>query len=177
MSQPALLTLSRTASLVGGLLWACLAPVFVYADSALDNPGSAGFAMAVSAMWLVGVGSLLLLLLGLAQVWSSSREVWSPSRDELGRLRTGRNRCFGARAGSNGRGERHRALRCDRSRNREQYWPHDLLGCILDLDRCFDTAGAGPCSRRRSLSRSVPIAGRTARNRVLGTRRGVVARD
>jgi hypothetical protein len=29
---------------------ACLAPVFVYADSALDKPGTAGFALAVSSM-------------------------------------------------------------------------------------------------------------------------------
>jgi hypothetical protein len=65
MSQPALLTLSRTASVVGGLLWASLAPVFVYADSALDRPGTAGFALAISSMWLVGVASLLPLLLGL----------------------------------------------------------------------------------------------------------------
>jgi len=50
MSQPALLTLSRTASLVGGVLWACLAPVFVYADSALDKAGTAGFALA-AAPW------------------------------------------------------------------------------------------------------------------------------
>src|SRR5215217_9208970 len=57
-SPPALLTLSRTASLVGGLLWACLA---------------------VSAMWLVGVASLLLLLLGLAQLWLLGR-------DRLGRF-------------------------------------------------------------------------------------------
>ena len=70
MSQPALLTLSRTASVVGGLLWACLAPVFVYADSALDKPGTAGFALAVISMWLVGVVSLVLLLFGLAQLWS-----------------------------------------------------------------------------------------------------------
>jgi hypothetical protein len=79
MSQPALLTLSRTASLVGGLLWACLAPVFVYADSALDDPGTAGFALAVSSMWLAGVVSLVLLLFGLAQLWSLGR-------DRLGRL-------------------------------------------------------------------------------------------
>jgi hypothetical protein len=52
MSQPALQTLSRTASVVGGLLWACLAPVFVYADSALDKPGSAAFVLAVTSMWL-----------------------------------------------------------------------------------------------------------------------------
>ena len=70
MSQPALLRLSRTASLVGGLLWACLAPVFVYADSELDKLGTAGFALAVSSMWLVGVVSLVLLLIGLAQLWS-----------------------------------------------------------------------------------------------------------
>jgi hypothetical protein len=79
MSQPALLTLSRTASLVGGLLWACLAPVFVYADSALDTPRTAGFALAVSSMWLVGVVSLVLLLFGLAQLWPLGR-------DRLGRL-------------------------------------------------------------------------------------------
>ena len=48
-------TLSRTASVIGGLLWACLAPVFVYADSALDKPGTAAFALAVSSMWLVGL--------------------------------------------------------------------------------------------------------------------------
>jgi hypothetical protein len=79
MSQPALLRLSRTASLVGGLLWACLAPVFVYADRALDKPGSAAFALAVTSMWLVGVASLVLLLLGLGQFWALGR-------DRLGRL-------------------------------------------------------------------------------------------
>ena len=79
MSQPALLTLSRTASLVGGLLWACLAPVFVYADSALDRPGTVEFALAVISMWLVGVVSLVFLLLGLAQLGSLGR-------DRLGRL-------------------------------------------------------------------------------------------
>jgi hypothetical protein len=61
------------------LLWACLAPVFVYADSALHDPGTAGFALAVSSMWLVGVVSLVLLLFGLAQLGSLSR-------DRLGRL-------------------------------------------------------------------------------------------
>ena len=60
MSQPALQTLSRTASVVGGLLWACLAPVFVYADSALDKSGTAGFVLAVTSVWLVGVASLVL---------------------------------------------------------------------------------------------------------------------
>jgi hypothetical protein len=55
MSQPALQTLSRTGSLVGGLLWGCLAPVFVYTDSALDEPGTAGFALAVSSMWLAAL--------------------------------------------------------------------------------------------------------------------------
>jgi hypothetical protein len=79
VSQPARLTLSRTASIVGGLLWACLAPVFVYADSALDKPGTAGFALAVSSIWLVGVVSLVLLLFGLVQLWSLGR-------DRLGRL-------------------------------------------------------------------------------------------
>jgi undecaprenyl-diphosphatase len=75
-SQPRLLKLSRTVSIVGGLLWACLAPVFLYADSALDEPA---FTLAVAFMWLVGVGSLLLLLLGLAQLWSLGG-------DALGRL-------------------------------------------------------------------------------------------
>src|SRR5215212_10768330 len=74
MSQPARLTLSRSASIVGGLLWACLAPVFVYADRALHKPGTAGFALAVSSMWLVGVVSLVLLLLGLAQLWPLGRD-------------------------------------------------------------------------------------------------------
>ena len=58
--------------------WACLDPVFVYADS-LDKPGTAALALAVTSMWLVGVGSLVLLLLGLAQFWSLGR-------DRLGRL-------------------------------------------------------------------------------------------
>jgi hypothetical protein len=74
MSQPALLTLSRTASVVGGLLWACLAPVFVYGDSAVDKAGTAAFALAVTSMWLVGVVSLVLLLLGLGQFWSLCRD-------------------------------------------------------------------------------------------------------
>jgi hypothetical protein len=74
MSQPARLPLSRTASLVGGLLWACLAPIFVYADSALDKPGTAGFVLAVISIWLVGVVSLVLLLLGLAQLWPLGRD-------------------------------------------------------------------------------------------------------
>jgi hypothetical protein len=73
MSQPALLRLSRTASIVGGVLWACLAPVFVYADPALDKPGSAAFVLAVTSIWLVGVVSLVLLLLGLGQFWSLGR--------------------------------------------------------------------------------------------------------
>ena len=174
MSQPALLTLSPTASVVGGLLWACLAPVFVYTDSALDKPGTAGFALAVSSMWLVGVVSLVLLLLGLAQLWSLGR-------DRLGRFGTGRNHCFGTRARSNGLGERDRALHGDGSRNRERHWPHDLLNCILDLDSCFDTAGADPCSeameRQRSLGRSVPATDGTSRNPVPRTRRGVIAAD
>jgi hypothetical protein len=59
--------------------YACLAPVFVYADSALDKPGTAGFALAVSSVWLVGVVALVLLLFGLAQFWSLGR-------DRLGRL-------------------------------------------------------------------------------------------
>jgi hypothetical protein len=79
MNQPPLLRLSRTASIVGGLLWACLPPVFVYISRGLDKPATAGFALAASSMWLVGVVSLLLLLLGLAHLrWIG--------RDRLGRL-------------------------------------------------------------------------------------------
>ena len=89
--------MSRTASIVGELLWACLAPVFVYADSALDKSGTAGFALAVSSMWLVGVVSLVLLLFGLAQLWSLRSLLVAP-------IGTGRIRCFSTRARSNGRG-------------------------------------------------------------------------
>lgn len=79
MSQPALLRLTRAASIVGGLLWACLPLVFVYAGSGLDEPATAGFVLAATSMWLVGVVSLLLLLLGLAQLqWLG--------RAQLGRL-------------------------------------------------------------------------------------------
>ena len=66
MNQPPLLRLSRTASIVGGLLWACLPPVFVYTSRGLDKPATAEFALSAISMWLVGVVSLLLLLLGLA---------------------------------------------------------------------------------------------------------------
>jgi hypothetical protein len=79
MSQPPLPRLARTASIVGGLLWACLSPVFVYASGGLDKPATAGFVLAVTSMWLVGVVSLLLLLVGLAHLrWRG--------RDRLGRL-------------------------------------------------------------------------------------------
>ena len=79
MNHPSLLRLARTASIVGGLLWACLPPVFVYADRGLDKPATAGFALAATSMWLVGVVSLLLLLLGLAHLrWIG--------HDRLGRL-------------------------------------------------------------------------------------------
>ena len=73
-SQQSLLKLSRTASVVGGLLWVCLAPVLIYADSELDEPGTAESALAASSIWLAGVVSLLLLLLGL---WQFGREVTS----------------------------------------------------------------------------------------------------
>jgi len=53
--------------------------VFVYADSALDQPGTTGFALAVSSIWLVGVGSLVLLLLGLAQLWPLGRDRLGPA--------------------------------------------------------------------------------------------------
>src|SRR5829696_2525010 len=78
-------------------------------------------------------------------------------------------------------GERHRVLRRHRSGNRERDWPHDLHDCILDLDRCFDTAGANSCSeameRPHSLGRSVPVAGGTSGNPVPRTRRRVVVGD
>ena len=66
MSRPVLPRFARPASIVGGLLWACLPPVFVYADRGLDRPASVEFAVAATSMWLVGVVSLLLLLVGLA---------------------------------------------------------------------------------------------------------------
>jgi hypothetical protein len=78
VNQLALLRLARTASILGGLLWACLPPVFVYTSRGLDKPATAEFAIAAISMWLVGVVSLLLLLLGLAHLrW-------------MGRNRTGR---------------------------------------------------------------------------------------
>ena len=171
MSQPALLTLSRTASVVGGLLWACLAPVFVYADGALDKPGTPGFALAVSSMWLVGVVSLVLLLLGLAQLWSSGRYRWADwdRPESLFRHSRSQQWLWGTES----------SLRRDRSRHRERHWRHDLIDHILDLDSCFDAAGADPCSeameRQRSLGRSVPVTGGTSPNPVSGTRRRVVA--
>jgi hypothetical protein len=75
--------LSRAASVVGGLFWVCLAPVFVYANSALDEPGTAESVLAVSSMWLIGVVSLLLLILGLWQFWSLGRE-WLGRLGQLG---------------------------------------------------------------------------------------------
>ena len=79
MSQPSIPRSARTASIVGGLLWACVPPVFVYLGRGLDRSATAGFALAATSMWLVGVVSLLLLLVGLAQLrWMG--------RDRLGRL-------------------------------------------------------------------------------------------
>jgi hypothetical protein len=79
MNQPSFLRFARTVSIVGGLLWACLPPVFVYLGPGLENPATAGFALAATSMWLVGVVSLLLLLLGLAHLrWIG--------HDRLGRL-------------------------------------------------------------------------------------------
>jgi hypothetical protein len=40
MSQPGPLRLPRAASLLGGLFWLCVAPALVYADNALDKPGT-----------------------------------------------------------------------------------------------------------------------------------------
>ena len=79
MNQPLLLRFTRAASIVGGLLWACLPPVFVYASRGLDKPATAESALAATSMWLVGVVSLLLLLFGLADLrWIG--------RDRSGRL-------------------------------------------------------------------------------------------
>jgi hypothetical protein len=173
MSQPALLTWSRTASLVGGLLWAGLAPVFVYADSALDRPGTAGFALAVSSIWLVGVVSLVLLLFGLPQLWSLGH-------DRLGRLGQAgvvvSALALAAMAVGNGI-----ELYAVTARGTESDIGHTifsiaflilivasiLLGQILVRSRWS----------RRSLGRSVPVAGGTARNPVPGTGRRVVAGD
>ena len=79
MNQPSFLRWARMASIIGGLLWACLPLVFVYAVRGLDEPATAGFALAAISMWLVGVVSLLLLLLGLVHLrWLGG--------DRLGRL-------------------------------------------------------------------------------------------
>jgi hypothetical protein len=134
MSQPALLTLSGAASLVGGLLWAYLAPVFVYADSALDDPGTAGFALAVSSTWLVGIVSLVLLLFGLAQLWPLGR-------DRLGRLGQAgvvvSALALAAMAVGNGI-----ELYAVTARGTESEVGHTIfLRRILDLDSCFDSAG------------------------------------
>jgi hypothetical protein len=51
----------------------------VFASSGLDKPATAAFVAAATSMWLVGVVSLLLLLLGLGQLQSLGRE-------QLGRL-------------------------------------------------------------------------------------------
>jgi hypothetical protein len=102
MSQPALLTLSRTASLVGGLLWACLPPVFTYADSALDQPGTAGFALAGQ----LHVAGRRCVARAPAHWPRSSLAIRSRPAGPIG---TGRNRYLGTRASSNGRRERNRA--------------------------------------------------------------------
>jgi hypothetical protein len=79
MNQPSFFRWARMASIVGGLLWACLPPVFVYTFRGLDKPATAGFVLTAISMWLVGVVSLLLLLLGLAHLrWMGG--------DRLGRL-------------------------------------------------------------------------------------------
>ena len=57
-------------------MWACLPPVFVYTSAGLDKPGTGGFALAAISMWLVGVVSLLLLLLGLAHLRWIGRDRW-----------------------------------------------------------------------------------------------------
>jgi hypothetical protein len=46
----------------------------MYLGRGLDQPATAGFALAATSMWLVGVGSLLLLLLGLAHLRSIGRD-------------------------------------------------------------------------------------------------------
>ena len=68
MSRRSAAGLARTASIVGGLFWACLPLVFVNANRVLDRSADPGFALTITAMWLVGVVSLLLLLVGLAHV-------------------------------------------------------------------------------------------------------------
>jgi hypothetical protein len=173
MSQPALQTWSRIASIVGGLLWGCLAPVVVYADSALDKRGTAAFALAVCSMWLVGVVSLVLLLVGLAQLWPLGRD-WLGRLGQAGVVVSAL--ALAAMAVGNGI-----ELYTVTARGTESDIGHTIfLICILDLDRCFDPAGADPCSEavecRRSLGRSVAVAGRTARNWVRGTRPGCCRR-
>jgi hypothetical protein len=120
MNQPLFLRLARTSSIIGGLLWACLPPVFVYADRGLDRPATAGFALAAISMWLVGVVSLLLLLLGLAHLrWIG--------RDRVGPIGRGRTSRLGTRPWSDGLGERHRALYTMMTRGTESDLGHTIF--------------------------------------------------
>jgi hypothetical protein len=91
-------------------------------------------------MWLVGVVSLVLLLLGLAQLWSLGG-------DRLGRLGQAgivvSALALAAMALGNGI-----ELYAVTARGTESDVGHTiLLDCILDLDSCFETAGAGASVR------------------------------
>jgi hypothetical protein len=123
MSQPSLLGWSRTASIVGGLLWACLPPI-VYADSGLDEPATAAFALATS-MWLVGVVSLLLLLLGSLSFVGWAATGWA-DWGQAGVLVSAL--ALGAMALGNGV-----ELYAVTTRGRKRRGPRDLPHCILGL--------------------------------------------
>jgi hypothetical protein len=173
MSQPSIPRLARTASIVGGLLWACLPPVFVYASPGLDKPATAGFALAVTSMWLVGVVSLLLLLLGLSQLRWIGRD--RPGRlGEAGLLASAI--ALGAMALGNGI-----ELYTVTTRGTESEVGHTIfLIAFLGVDGGFSPGGAGLCQeaaeRWHSLGWSAPPAGPPARSPAPNSGRGVVAR-
>ena len=64
---------ARLASIVGGVLWALVAPVFVLLNSSQD--GSAARTLLTIAAFGVGVVSLLLLLVGLAPLYAMGATV------------------------------------------------------------------------------------------------------
>jgi hypothetical protein len=124
-------------------------------------------------MWLVGVVSLVLLLLGLVQLWPLGR-------GRLGRLGQAgivvSALALAAMAVGNGI-----ELYTVTARGTESDIGHTIfLIAFLILIVASILLGSswfGGAGRRRSLGRSLLFAGSASRNRVPGTRRRVVARD
>ena len=150
-----------------------LAPVFVYADSTLDKPGTAGFALAVTSMWLVGVVSLVFLFIGLAQLWSLGR-------DRLGRVGQAgavvSALALAAMALGNGI-----ELYTVTARGTESDIGHTIfliaLLILIVASILLGRSYSETVEHRRSMGGSFAVARRTARNPVPGTRGRVVAGD